>query len=152
MQSCDQPFSKQNHTVPDNARQTETKFAPDIDHELIELYRRILKQRNSGLRNNSVVATPNQMSSHRTGNALPAPVRFTRKSKPEVKKTDVGAKQSICESPVRTAQQSLESSSTSFDETYDALLQKLMIFDETDRCRMDMPELGSLDAHLNEFP
>ncbi len=106
-------------------RQLEIEYTPDICHELNELYKLCSNQRNTHSRKIGHVASPKQIPGDQSVCALPAPERFTRKTRPDAsKRLARNARQS--ESPTRSAQQSCDSNTERFDDSYDALLQRLM--------------------------
>jgi hypothetical protein len=117
----------------------------EIVHELNELYKLCSNQRNTRLRKSVFVVSPKQITGDQSVCALPDPVRFTRKTKPNTSKDASARSARHSESPSQSTQQSCESSTKCSDDSYDALLQRLMY----DNFSFDVSVIGNLDEQLN---
>jgi hypothetical protein len=131
----------------ETVQQIDANHTPDIPLEMSELFRMYSNPRTSHLKRSSLRVTTKDLQPGQNSVSLPAPARFTRKNKQLPKNVNDGSslrKQSTQnESPCPSAQNSL---SIPLDDSYDDLLQKLM---------MNWSELPSdastnLDTQLNE--
>ncbi len=128
------------------------KYPPEIAHELSELYRLFSNQKQSLLSSRFLSATPKQTTRDQIVRYLPAPARFTRKTKPGATTRAVCPTGPACpsESSHWSSQQSCKTSATLSDNAYDRLLQKLMSPDGLDCYALDESMMGNLDTQLNE--
>ncbi len=136
--------AKQLHQSPQEMKK-EDAVAKDVAHELNELCRLYHNQRK--MCHSSHAADQNQRTIGQSVWAMPAPVRFIRKTSPESLNRAANSRGgTVCprESPAQSAQQT---SAAHIVDPFDSLFEKLMDFDGADGCRS---EPGSLDAQLNE--
>ncbi len=96
------------------------------EYEMSEILRRYSKQRSAKLHQKIQTVTTKDAPKGQSSFCLSAPVRFTRKSRPESMKASLGEKVPFNSigSPSPCAQN--KSSSLPFNDPYDDLLQKLM--------------------------
>ena len=124
--------------------------SPAVAHELNELFSRYANQRNSRLCQRA--AAQKERSSTDNDRVLPAPARFSRRTKPASSGTKVvsSVPNYSSTSLVQSARQSCKICTAEMDNAYDAVLWKLMHFDCADRCQIDMSQIANLDEQLNE--
>jgi hypothetical protein len=123
-------------------------YTKDIAHELNELYRysnlKKAHPRKTSLEAHPRKTNPNQKPSDQSICLLPAPARFTRKTKKPT--LDVSrVKLNSSASPA----QSCETSATRFVDSYDAILQRLMYSSGDDDFSLDLLVIESLASGLN---
>jgi hypothetical protein len=113
----------------------ESRITPNISHEMTELLRLFSNPRQLGksnLRASSQRATTTDLQSGQNPICMPAPARFTRKSKPTERMNDESSadrKSTQNESPCPSPQ---TKSLIPLDDPYDELLQTLMNWCELD--------------------
>ncbi len=128
-------------------------ITPNISHQMNELLRLLLnprQPRQSKLRTSSQTATTTDLQPGQNAICLPAPVRFTRKSKPTDRmnnESSAEGKSTRSEPPCPSPQN--KSILIPLTESYHELLQTLMNFDH-DRSPSDTSAVRYADAQLNE--